>query len=127
VYDAEYRGHLERVRECIDPIPNLHTVGRNGMHKYNNQDHSMLTAMLAVANMQGAAHDVWAVNTDFEYLEEQRIDAPTATSEVAGEDAVEERPDAPPSPALPAARAGGRESRDLVAPVAAAASQHAAA
>ena len=37
----------------IDPIPNLHTVGRNGMHKYNNQDHSMLTAMMAVANMRG--------------------------------------------------------------------------
>ena len=76
VYDAEYRGHIERVRESIDPIPNLHTVGRNGMHKYNNQDHSMLTAMMAVANMQGASHDVWSVNTDFDYLEEQRIEAP---------------------------------------------------
>ncbi len=52
---------------------NLHTVGRNGMHKYNNQDHSMLTAMMAVENMQGGHHDVWAVNTDFEYHEEQRV------------------------------------------------------
>jgi hypothetical protein len=43
------------------------------MHKYNNQDHSMLTAMMTVWNMQGAAHDVWEVNTDFEYHEEQRI------------------------------------------------------
>jgi protoporphyrinogen oxidase len=73
VYDAEYRGHLEVIRDALDAIPNLHTVGRNGMHKYNNQDHSMLTAMMAVWNMQGAAHDVWAVNTDFEYHEEQRV------------------------------------------------------
>ena len=61
-------------------IPNLHTVGRNGMHKYNNQDHSMLTAMMAVANMRGASHDIWAVNTDFEYHEEQRIEAPTTAT-----------------------------------------------
>jgi protoporphyrinogen oxidase len=78
IYDAEYRGHLERIREFIDPIANLHTVGRNGMHKYNNQDHSMLTAMMAVWNMQGAAHDIWSVNTDFEYHEEQRLEPPSA-------------------------------------------------
>jgi len=74
VYDSAYAGHLDTVRSWIDPIANLHTVGRNGMHKYNNQDHSMLTAMMAVANMRGAAHDVWAVNTDYEYHEEQRLD-----------------------------------------------------
>ena len=74
IYDAAYRGHLDVVRGFIDPIPNLHTVGRNGMHKYNNQDHSMLTAMMAVWNMQGAAHDIWEVNTDFEYHEEQRLE-----------------------------------------------------
>ncbi|HEX7121706.1 MAG TPA: hypothetical protein VF178_04985, partial [Gemmatimonadaceae bacterium] len=74
VYDATYAAHLATVRSYIDPIPNLHTVGRNGMHKYNNQDHSMLTAMMAVANMRGAAHDVWSVNTDYEYHEEQRIE-----------------------------------------------------
>jgi hypothetical protein len=44
------------------------------MHKYNNQDHSMLTAMMTVENMQGARHDVWEVNTDFEYHEEQRVE-----------------------------------------------------
>jgi protoporphyrinogen oxidase len=77
IYDGAYRGHLDQVRTWIDPIPNLHTVGRNGMHKYNNQDHSMLTAMMAVWNMQGAAHDIWAVNTDFEYHEEQRLGTPT--------------------------------------------------
>jgi protoporphyrinogen oxidase len=73
VYDSVYREHLERVRGHIDDIPNLHPIGRNGMHKYNNQDHSMLTAMMAIWNMQGEQHDVWAVNTDFEYHEEQRI------------------------------------------------------
>jgi hypothetical protein len=77
VYDAAYREHLDVVRSYIDRVPNLHTVGRNGMHKYNNQDHSMLTAMMTVANMRGAAHDVWSVNTDYEYHEEQRIEAPS--------------------------------------------------
>ncbi len=74
VYDAAYRDHLDVIRGALDGLPNLHTVGRNGMHKYNNQDHSMLTAMMAVWNMQGARHDVWAVNTDFEYHEEQRVE-----------------------------------------------------
>ncbi len=75
IYDAEYREHLDGVRAFIDRVPNMHTVGRNGMHKYNNQDHSMYTAMLTLDNMLGIAqHDVWAVNTDFEYHEEQRID-----------------------------------------------------
>ncbi len=86
VYDSEYRTHLDTVRGFIDLIPNLHLVGRNGMHKYNNQDHSMLTAMLTLENMDGAQHDVWAVNTDFEYHEEQRVErepAERATSGVA--------------------------------------------
>jgi protoporphyrinogen oxidase len=73
-YDAAYSGHVDTIRSWIDPIPNLHTVGRNGMHKYNNQDHSMLTAMMAVWNMEGASHDIWSVNTDYEYHEEQRIE-----------------------------------------------------
>ncbi len=82
IYDSAYRAHLDTVRSFIDPIPNLHTVGRNGMHKYNNQDHSMLTAMMAVWNMEGAAHDIWAVNSDFDYHEEQRLDErqPLATA-----------------------------------------------
>ena len=73
-YDSQYRRHLDNVRAHIDRIPNLHTVGRNGMHKYNNQDHSMLTAMMAIWNMEGASHDIWSVNTDFEYHEEQKLD-----------------------------------------------------
>ncbi len=78
IYDADYRDHLEVIRGHIDPIVNLHPVGRNGMHKYNNQDHSMLTSMMTVWNMLGAEHDIWSVNTDFEYHEEQRLERPEA-------------------------------------------------
>ena len=81
VYDSTYAGHLGILRTFIDPFSNLHTVGRNGMHKYNNQDHSMFTAMMAIANMKGASHDVWAVNTDYEYHEEQKLDAPRQETE----------------------------------------------
>ena len=82
VYDSVYAAHLLTVRTWIDALANFHTVGRNGMHKYNNQDHSMLTAMMAVANMRGAAHDVWSVNTDYEYHEEQRLDAKSLDQQV---------------------------------------------
>ena len=51
----------------------MHPVGRNGMHKYNNQDHSMYTAMLTVENIHGAAHDIWAVNVEEEYHEEHDV------------------------------------------------------
>jgi len=84
IYDSAYRGHLGRVREFIDPIANLHTVGRNGMHKYNNQDHSMLAAMMAIANMRGASHDIWDVNTDFDYHEEQRLNRTESLTAAVG-------------------------------------------
>jgi protoporphyrinogen oxidase len=74
IYDAEYRGHLDAVRAFVDSLCNLQLVGRNGMHKYNNQDHSMLAAMRAVENMRGASHDLWKINTDFDYHEEQKFD-----------------------------------------------------
>lgn len=73
IYDSDYSGHVNTIRSHLDSVNNLQTVGRNGMHKYNNQDHSMYTAMLAVENMLGAEHDVWSVNTDLEYHEEQRV------------------------------------------------------
>ena len=74
IYDWAYPDHLAKIREHLDPIPNLHMVGRNGMHKYNNQDHSMLTSMLTIENMLGSKHDIWAVNTDFEYHETQKVE-----------------------------------------------------
>jgi protoporphyrinogen oxidase len=75
IYDREYRDHVDAISSHLATIPNLHSVGRNGMHKYNNQDHSMYTAMLTVENMKGAGHDIWEVNTDLDYHEEQRIES----------------------------------------------------
>ena len=70
VYDGTYAESLRVVREFLNGVPNLQLVGRNGMHKYNNQDHSMLTAMLAVKNILGANYDLWQVNAEQEYHEE---------------------------------------------------------
>ena len=53
----------------LKELENFQTVGRNGLHRYNNQDHSMLTAMLAVDNFSGADHDVWSVNVERSYHE----------------------------------------------------------
>jgi protoporphyrinogen oxidase len=79
VYDAEYRDYLATVREFVDGLENFQTVGRNGLHRYNNQDHAMLTGMLAVRNLVlGERHDLWAVNTDQEYQEEIRAETPEA-------------------------------------------------
>jgi protoporphyrinogen oxidase len=72
VYDRGYQVAVDGIRRWIDPMTTLHPVGRNGMHRYNNQDHSMLTAMLAVENILGARHDLWSVNVDREYHEEVR-------------------------------------------------------
>ncbi len=72
VYDSTYAEALKTVRQFLSGLGNLHLVGRNGLHKYNNQDHSMLTAMLAVKNILGANYDIWSVNADQEYHEELR-------------------------------------------------------
>ena len=71
MYDAGYRDAVGRLRRALDTIENLETVGRNGLHRYNNQDHSMWTAVLGTLNvLDGAGHDVWSVNADAEYIEE---------------------------------------------------------
>jgi protoporphyrinogen oxidase len=70
VYDDAYKDNVAVLRDWIElNAPNVHPVGRNGMHKYNNQDHSMYTAMLTVENILGASHDIWAVNVEQEYHE----------------------------------------------------------
>jgi hypothetical protein len=75
VYDEEYRSRLAAVRSWLDRIENLQQVGRNGLHRYNNSDHSMLTAIRAVENLTaGTRHDLWSVNADSVYHEEQRAD-----------------------------------------------------
>ncbi|MCL6432626.1 MAG: NAD(P)/FAD-dependent oxidoreductase [Leptolyngbyaceae cyanobacterium HOT.MB2.61] len=74
VYDAEYRQHLQVIQDYLETFDNLQTVGRNGLHRYNNQDHSMLTAMLAVRNIFGEEHNLWTVNTERSYHEEFTLD-----------------------------------------------------
>ncbi len=72
VYDEDYASHVEAMRvELEERFPSLHLVGRNGMHRYNNQDHAMMTAMLTVENIVAGAriYDTWCVNEDAEYHE----------------------------------------------------------
>jgi protoporphyrinogen oxidase len=72
VYDDAYRENVATIRLDLErTYPTLHLVGRNGMHRYNNQDHAMMTAMLAARNILAGRriHDVWSVNEDAEYCE----------------------------------------------------------
>jgi protoporphyrinogen oxidase len=71
VYDGEYRRAVDVIRSFIESeIPNLQLVGRNGMHKYNNQDHAMMTGLMAARNIMGGSYDLWRINSDAQYLEE---------------------------------------------------------
>jgi protoporphyrinogen oxidase len=71
MYDADYADRVATIRTWLDGIENLQQVGRNGLHRYNNSDHSMLTAIRAVENVTlGAGHDIWAVNAESVYHEE---------------------------------------------------------
>ena len=73
MYDAGYQKNVDLIRNWLSAnLPDVYPVGRNGMHRYNNQDHSMLTAMLAVENMYGAQNDIWSVNVDDDYHEEKK-------------------------------------------------------
>ena len=71
MYDADYAERVDAIRDWLETISNLTQVGRNGLHRYNNSDHSMLTAIRAVDNIvNGADHDIWAVNAESVYHEE---------------------------------------------------------
>jgi protoporphyrinogen oxidase len=83
VYDDQYASHVSTIRhELAERFPTLHLVGRNGMHKYNNQDHSMMTAMLCVENILAGRtlYDVWQVNQDAEYHEAAPAEKPNANA-----------------------------------------------
>jgi protoporphyrinogen oxidase len=72
LYDHDYRTNVAKVREFLElEAPNLQVAGRNGMHKYNNQDHAMMTGLMAARNIMGGSYDVWRVNSDAEYLESE--------------------------------------------------------
>jgi protoporphyrinogen oxidase len=70
VYDGEYRQNLKIIQEYLQEFDNLQTIGRNGMHRYNNQDHSMLTGLLAAKNILGEGHNLWEVNLERSYHED---------------------------------------------------------
>jgi protoporphyrinogen oxidase len=74
VYDHDYKEKINVIREELKNYANLHLVGRNGMHKYNNQDHSIMTSMLVVKNILSGEtkYDPWKVNQDAEYIEEEQ-------------------------------------------------------
>jgi protoporphyrinogen oxidase len=72
MYDIDYADRVATIRGWLHGIANLQQVGRNGLHRYNNSDHSMLTAIRAVENITlGLGHDIWAVNAESVYHEEE--------------------------------------------------------
>jgi protoporphyrinogen oxidase len=88
-YDQHYKANVAKIVEWLNAFaPNVHPVGRNGMHRYNNQDHSMYTAMLTAENIAtGSKHDVWSVNVEEVYHEEDKKDGPTSGTRGTGRDA----------------------------------------
>jgi protoporphyrinogen oxidase len=97
VYDDDYATHVATIREELESkFPTLHLVGRNGMHKYNNQDHAMMTAMLCVENIlaEKPIYDLWKVNQDAEYHE-------AGSAGATGLRAVPARVDAPAEIPIP--------------------------
>ena len=97
VYDEGYEQAVETVSRHLAGFSNLQVAGRNGLHKYNNQDHSMVTALLAAQNVLGARHDVWAVNADDEYHEEGDVDLGDVFADPAALESTQ--PHVPPGPA----------------------------
>jgi protoporphyrinogen oxidase/nucleoside-diphosphate-sugar epimerase len=85
VYDGEYREALDIVQNWIMTLENFQTVGRNGMHRYNNQDHSMLTAMLAARNVLGEKHDIWNVNVERSYHEDFTVEEKGKAADIKAE------------------------------------------
>jgi hypothetical protein len=74
VYDSEYETHLKVMRDWLEHFDNLFTVGRNGQHRYNNQDHSMLAGLFAARNVAGAELDLWSINEELSFHEEVNRD-----------------------------------------------------
>ena len=89
VYDQVYHEAVDTIRGYLTTLTNLQTIGRNGQHRYNNQDHSMLTGIYAARNIAGADYDIWSVNVEQEYHEEGKA------SETSGDRAVPTRVSVP--------------------------------
>jgi protoporphyrinogen oxidase len=99
VYDEGFEQALQVIRRYLDGFTNLQVAGRNGMHKYNNQDHSMVTAMLSVQNLLGERRDVWAVNAEDEYHEEENLASAVTADQLRALQHTQ--------PSVPRPRAGG--------------------
>ncbi len=107
MYDNDSARHIATIRRYLETaLPNLQLVGRNGMHKYNNQDHSMMTAMCAAQNILGANHDLWAINTEAEYHEEKQEKPATVAHAEPNRPAYAEPPLVPGSSRLKEAHDG---------------------
>ena len=91
VYDEDYEQALSTIRAYVSGFANLQTIGRNGTHTYNNQDHSMVMGMLAVRNLFGDQHDVWTIDHPDEYLEELH-EANTPSLRISGRSLASTQP-----------------------------------
>ncbi len=115
MYDTGWAEQVEMIRKWLqENVPNLQLVGRNGMHKYNNQDHSMMTALYAARNILGEDHDLWAVNTEADYHEEKKEEPATQGKQPAYAEPPRVQKRQSQAPAADAAPAAGR-SGDLPA------------
>jgi protoporphyrinogen oxidase len=83
VYDGAYKSALRTLCTWMYDFENLQQIGRNGQHRYNNQDHAMMTGVLAARNVVGAEHDIWAVNVERDYHEQLREPAQRPAAEAA--------------------------------------------
>ena len=93
VYDTGYQQRLDTIRGYLDTVKNLYCVGRNGQHRYNNQDHSMATAIIAARNVAlGETRDPWAVNEDAEYHEISKTEREAPITPRVGNDPVPAEP-----------------------------------
>ncbi len=111
MYDTGWTAQVNLIRNYLQTsLPNLQLVGRNGMHKYNNQDHSMMTALCAARNIMGANHDLWAINTEPDYHEEKK------ETPVKAEDAELRRPAYAEPPLIPRPKSDGKSKIGLSSP-----------
>jgi hypothetical protein len=112
MYDATYMENVEVLRHYVESFGNLKTFGRNGLHRYNNQDHSMWSAILATLNhVDGTDYDVWAINTEDAYHEEGDVVDELLSIELVPPQVVEEAAEVREHELeRPAARAGVRST-----------------
>lgn len=123
MYDAGWTEQVETIRQWLEAnLPNMQLVGRNGMHKYNNQDHSMMTALCAARNILGEKHDLWAINTEADYHEEKKFEAadvkqpaPDRVTDISQED---RRPAYAEPPRVPRPAAASQRERVAARPAA---------